>query len=69
MIDLNDRSPGYEPDEITWLLQPAGSTGLPPLFQGLRIRAILSESVQEQRFDGRQSADPKRRDGFARPGY
>ena len=65
MIDLIDRSPGYEPDEITWLLQPAGSTGLPPLFQGLRIRAILIEPVLEQRYDGRRLAHPKRHDGLA----
>ena len=63
MIDLNDRSPGYEPDEITWLLQPAGSSGLPPLFQGLRIRAILIESMLEQRSNGRRPAYPERDDG------
>ena len=63
MIDLNDRSPGYEPDEITWLLQPAGSSGLPPLFQGLRARAILIESMLEQRSNGRRLAYPERDNG------
>jgi hypothetical protein len=32
-VDLNHRSPGYEPDEITWLLQLATPPLMPQLFE------------------------------------
>ena len=63
MIDLNDRSPGYEPDEITWLLQPAGTSWLLPLFQGLRGHGRLFESRLERPSDDEWFAHPECDDG------